>query len=75
LFAGIKAELDSQSKKVLDNGLQNFANNIAIQGIQKNNTNSVQEDTRSHHSIGYDYGNNERYAVAKRATPTSGYDG
>jgi predicted nucleic acid-binding Zn-ribbon protein len=35
LFAGIKAELDSQSKKVLGNELQNFANKAAIQGIQK----------------------------------------
>jgi hypothetical protein len=35
LFAAIKAELDNQSKKVLDTGLQLFANKVAIQGVQK----------------------------------------
>jgi len=35
LFAGIKAELDSQSKIVLDKRLQNFANKVTIQGVQK----------------------------------------
>jgi len=35
LFAGIKKELEAQSKKVVDIGLQNFANKVAIQAIQK----------------------------------------
>jgi len=35
LFTGIKTELDAQSKKIIDNGLQNFANKVAIQAVQK----------------------------------------
>jgi len=35
MFAGIKKELEAQSKKVMDAGLQNFANKVAVQAIQK----------------------------------------
>jgi hypothetical protein len=35
LFTGIKKELEDQSKKIVDIGLQNFANKVAVQGIQK----------------------------------------
>jgi hypothetical protein len=35
LFTTIKRELEDQSIKVLDLGLQNFANKVATQGIQK----------------------------------------
>jgi len=35
MFIGIKRELEAQSKKVVDIGLQNFANKVAVQAIQK----------------------------------------
>jgi len=35
MFVGIKAELEAQSKKVVDMGVQNFANKIAVQAVQK----------------------------------------
>jgi hypothetical protein len=35
LFAGFKKELETQSKKVMDMGLQNFANKVSIQTVQK----------------------------------------
>jgi len=35
LFTGFRKEQEAQSKKVLDIGLQNFANKVAIQAIQK----------------------------------------
>ena len=34
MFIGIKAELEAQSKKVVDMGLQNFANKVAVQAVQ-----------------------------------------
>jgi predicted nucleic acid-binding Zn-ribbon protein len=35
LFAGIRVELEAQSKKITDNGLQIFAQKISIQAVQK----------------------------------------
>jgi hypothetical protein len=35
LFAGIQAELEVQSKKIVDNGLQLFVQKCSIQAIQK----------------------------------------
>jgi uncharacterized protein YoxC len=35
LFAGIKAELEDQNKKIIDNGLQVFAQKVSIQTAQK----------------------------------------
>jgi len=35
MFVGIKAELEAQNKKVMDIGLQNFANKVAVQAVQK----------------------------------------
>jgi hypothetical protein len=34
LFAGIRSELDAQSKKITDNGLQVFAQKVSIQDVQ-----------------------------------------
>lgn len=35
LFMGIRSELEAQSKKITDNGLQIFAQKISIQAVQK----------------------------------------
>ena len=35
MFIGIKTELEAQGKKIVDMGLQNFANKVAVQAVQK----------------------------------------
>jgi hypothetical protein len=35
LFVGVRSELEAQSKKITDNGLQIFAQNVSIQAVQK----------------------------------------
>lgn len=35
LFAAVRSELEAQSKKITDNGLQIFAQNVSIQAVQK----------------------------------------
>jgi chromosome segregation ATPase len=35
LFAAVRSELEAQSKKIMDNGLQIFAQKVLIQAVQK----------------------------------------
>jgi hypothetical protein len=75
LFGGIRAELEAQSKKITDNGLEIFVQKVSIQAVPKSiGVLSIRIDevvkVISHH-----YGVNENNPIKSRIMSASSRDG